>query len=49
MQIEPSAPEILSGPDQPTSPVQRPAVLSFRAVLPFFILAALLIALAMRA
>lgn len=45
MQIDPSAPEILSGPDQPTSSIQRPALPSFRTVLPYLFIAALLMAL----
>jgi exosortase len=44
MQTEPSGPEILPGPDQPTSPVRRPA-LSFSGALPIAIVAALLIEL----
>jgi exosortase len=45
MQTEPSAPEILSGPDKPIPSVQRTAVLSLGTVLPYAIIAALLIAL----
>jgi len=47
MQIEPSAPEMLSGRDEPIQSIDRPLI-TFNAALPFLLIAALLLALYFR-